>query len=317
MSGPRVVVTGAGSFIGRALCSRLERSGQRARAVTRETMRAAGGGATPDLAEFQAWDSLLADADAIVHLAARAHVLEERSPDPLGEFRRINVTGALRVAEAAVRCGVRRLVFVSSVGVHGTLSGQRIWRETDAPQPAEPYSQSKWEAELALRALADRTHLELVVVRPPLAYGPHVPGNMLRLMQLVARGWPLPFGAIDNRRSLVAVDNLAALLELCVSHPAAAGRTFLVADGEDVSTPQLLTALAQGLGRPIRLPRVPVAVLRALAAAAGKRREFDRLAGNLRVDATAARAILGWQPLVSFQEGIRQMTAWYQAGCPR
>lgn len=170
---------------------------------------------------------------------------------------------------------------------------------------------------MALRKLAVSSGLELVVVRPPLVYGPYVRGNMLRLMQLVAPGWPLPLGVIENRRSLIGVRNLAALLDTCSEHPAAVGQTFLIADGDDVSTPQLLAALARGLRKPSRLPRVPVAVLRTFAAVVGRRPEFERLAGSLRVDATAARERLGWRPEVSFDEEIAAMTAWYRAGGPQ
>jgi len=249
----------------------------------------------------------------VVHLAARVHVMREREPDPLGAFRRTNVEGALVAYRAACDAGVGRFVFVSSVKVHG--EGRATpYTESDAPAPLDPYGVSKLEAERALAAArAGGAPCEVTVVRPPLVYGPGVGGNFRQLLRLahVAQRWPLPLGGIDNRRSLVAVGNLADALQLLTRHPAASGRTFLVSDGLDLSTSELLARLAAALGRPARLWRVPGGLLRAAAALAGRAAQADRLLGTLTVDASRLRHELGWRPTETFETGIRKTLRWY------
>jgi UDP-glucose 4-epimerase len=305
-----VVVTGASGCIGRAVCARLAANGSAYRPVDRRDL-AAGGADAGDLVNFTGWEALLQGSSAVIHLAARAHVMRESSSDPTAAFDRDNVAGALRVAEAAASAGARRFVFVSSIGVHGTATHGGPLSEADPPAPVEPYARSKWRAECALAELAARRGLELTIVRPPLVYGPFVKGNMLRLLRLVDRGWPLPFGAVRNRRSFICADNLADVLIRCCTHPAAAGETFVVADGEDLSTRELVAALAQGLGRPALLLPVPVAVLRAAGRVTGRSGEVERLIGDLQVDAGRVRARLGWQPPVQLADGMRAMTRWY------
>jgi nucleoside-diphosphate-sugar epimerase len=291
----RVVVTGATGFIGRALSPVLAAAGHTVVPVTRNLTAGA-----------EALDASMRDADAVIHLAARAHVMREDHGDPLAEFRRVNLAGTLTVAEAAVRAGVRRFVFVSSIGVFGTSSDAHL-SEHSAIAPEEPYAISKWEAEQALRRLERESAMAAVVVRPTLVYGPHAKGNFLRLMRLVASGVPLPFAAVANSRSFIGVKNLCDLLETCVTHPRAAGQTFVAADGEDVSTSGLLTLMSHAMGRPDRQFRVPLSLLRVALTAVGRKAEFLRLTGNLQVDPRHARATLQWQPRISLQAGIEEM----------
>ena len=204
------------------------------------------------------WRKAVAGADVVLHLAARVHVMHERTRDPLAEFRRVNVDASKRLAEQAASLGVRRFVYVSSIKVNGdSTADMKPFRADDPPNPVDPYGQSKWEAEQAIRQAAAPYGMEVVIVRPPLVYGPGVRANFRSLMRWLYRGVPLPFGAVDNRRSLVALDNLCDLIISCAKHPAAIGQTFLAADGEDVSTPQLLQRLGHALGRPARRSPIP------------------------------------------------------------
>jgi nucleoside-diphosphate-sugar epimerase len=221
--------------------------------------------------------------------------------------------GTERLADAAVRGGVRRFVLVSSIGVLGNDSGGRAFTAADPPHPSEPYAVSKWEAEQRLLERVAGTAIEAVIVRPPLVYGPGVKGNFLRLLRLVNSGLPLPFAGLEARRSFVGLQNLCGLLEACIDHPAAAGRVLLAADGEDVTLPELLDAIARGLGRPARLFKVPWLLVESFASMAGRREDLARLVGSLRVDASETRQVLGWQPHVRFDAGIREMAEWYLA----
>jgi nucleoside-diphosphate-sugar epimerase len=297
MSG-RIVVTGAGGFIGRALVTHLQQAGREVVPVTR---------ATPE-----PWPEVLRDAVAVVHLAARAHVVHDTATDPMTEFRLANVAGTERLLSAAIECGVPRFVFVSSIGVLGNDSGDRAFGASDPPNPIEPYARSKWEAEQRVMALTAGTATQPVIVRPPLVYGPGVKGNFLRLLKLVDSGVPLPFAGLTAQRSFVGVDNICGLLALCIDHPAAAGRTLLAADGEDVTLPALLEAIGRGLGRPARLFRAPWGLVESLARLAGRGADLARLAGSLRVDDAVTRQLLGWQPGVRFDAGIRAMAEWYR-----
>ena len=297
MSG-RIVVTGAGGFIGRALVAHLQQAGREVVPVTR---------ATPE-----PWPEVLRGADAVVHLAARAHVVHDTATDPMSEFRGANVAGTEQLLSAAIGCSVRRFVFVSSIGVLGNDSGQRAFTAADPPNPIEPYARSKWEAEQRVMALTAGTATQPVIVRPPLVYGPGVKGNFLRLLKLVDSGVPLPFAGLTAQRSFIGIDNLCGLLAVCVDHPAAAGRTLLAADGEDVTLPALLKSIGRGLGRPVRLFRAPWGLVESLARLAGRGADLARLTGSLRVDDSVTRTTLGWQPGVPFEAGIRAMAEWYR-----
>lgn len=309
---PRVLVTGATGFVGRSLCPRLEKQGCLVRRAVRYLPDSVpvedGWVACGEIGPDTDWRAAVAGCTGVVHLAGRAHVLRERAADPLAEFRRVNVEGTLRLARTAVAAGVRRFVFVSSIGVNGCVS-TRPFVESDSPQPHDVYAVSKFEAELALASLAEESGLEVVIVRPPLVYGPGCPGNLARLIGLLRRGIPLPLGAVDNKRSLIGVDNLADLLALCLGHPAAVGQLFLASDGEDVSTPQILRGLAAGLGVPLRMIACPPRLLNILARLVGRGGDFERLCSSLQVDSFKARHVLGWLPQVSVQEGLRRTGA--------
>ncbi|MCX7901182.1 MAG: NAD-dependent epimerase/dehydratase family protein [Burkholderiaceae bacterium] len=303
----RVFVTGADGFIGRHLCQRLERRGFAVtRAVRGPVVSAASGRcvATGDLAACEHLVELLARHDAVVHLAGRAHVLKETAPDPRAAFQHANVDATARLARAAVGAGVRRFVFVSTIGVFGNCAEQPL-TETHAAAPVDPYAESKLLAERALAKIARPSPMETVVLRPVLVYGPHCPGNLARLARLVARGIPLPVAGFTAKRSLMGVENLCALIEKVVLHPAAAGEMFVAADGEDVSLPELMRYLADGLGVPVRLFPAPARLLALAASLTGQRAAFDKLTKPLRADVTKARALLGWSPEVSVADGLR------------
>ncbi len=313
--GTRVLVTGASGFIGRALTAHLLAS---RRFEVRASVRCASTPwpdridrmapvATGDLGPDTNWQDALSGVDTVVHLAARAHVLREATDDPLKEFRRVNVAATMNLAKQAAASGcVRRIVFISSIGVNGTATGPAPFSELDTPGPREDYAVSKLEAEQALRRVAAQSGPEIVIVRPPLVYGPNAPGNFGRLTRLVRRGIPLPLGAVDNRRSLVSLANLIDFIVTCIEHPCAANQTFLVSDGDDLSTTDLVRRMARAMGQRARLMPVPVPILMAGATLIGRREQALRLIGSLQVDISKARGVLGWAPRVSVDDGLRQ-----------
>jgi nucleoside-diphosphate-sugar epimerase len=277
--------------------------------------------AVGDLSAQTDWSEALAGVEAVVHTAARVHVMDDTAADPLTEFRRVNVAGTLNLARQAAAAGVKRFVFLSSIKVNGEATpaphpsplpkGAREkerekFSADDVPAPQDPYGVSKMEAEQGLRQIAAETGMEVVIIRPPLVYGPGVKGNFTALMRAVQRGWPLPLGAVHNQRSLVALDNLVNFIVTCLSHPQAADQTFLVSDGQDLSTTELVRGLARVAGVPARLLPVPVWALQAGAALLGKGNAVQRLCGNLQVDISKARSLLGWTPPVSVDEGLRR-----------
>ncbi|MGC1954572.1 MAG: SDR family oxidoreductase [Gammaproteobacteria bacterium] len=308
-----VMVTGGTGFVGRVLVDRLARDKRfLPRAASRRQDRCSFGAVEQvrigDLGPDTDWRAAVAGVSTVVHLAARVHVMQESEADSTDAFRRANVEGTLSLACQAVEAGVRRLVFVSSIKVNGEMTlPDRAFTPTDSPHPQDPYAVSKWEAEEGLRQLARQTGLEVVIVRPPLVYGPGVRANFRRLINLVQRGLPLPLGAVNNKRSLVAVDNLVDLLTHCIDHPAAAGQTFLVSDGEDLSTPELIRRLAKVLGRPARLIAVPPALLRLAGRLARRAQEVERVIGSLQVDISHACETLDWRPPVAVDEALRRM----------
>ncbi|AFZ66488.1 hybrid nucleoside-diphosphate sugar epimerase/sugar transferase [Deinococcus peraridilitoris] len=304
---PLVLVTGANGFVGRALCEHFVREGRHVRAVVRESAEVTPGAEPFRVHNFGLetdWSEALSGVSCVVSLAARVHVMDDTAADPLEAFRRVNVHGTLRLAHEAARCGVRRFVFVSSVKVNGEATDTTPFTEHDDPRPVDPYGLSKWEAEQALLDLAFASGMEVVIVRPPLVYGPGVKANFERLMRWASRDLPLPLGAVHNRRSMVALDNLVSFLSRVVDHPAAAGETFLVADREAVSTADLYRRLAWQYGRSGRLLRVPVWVLRALGRVLRRTDEVDRLVGSLEVSTAKATRVLGWCPPLDLDEGL-------------
>jgi nucleoside-diphosphate-sugar epimerase len=317
-----LLVTGANGFAGSALCAQLSKSRYQVRQVIRcrkedklaqlaksenaEVLTV--GGIGPDTN----WTSAIQNVDVVIHLAARVHVMRDTATYALGEFRRVNVAGTKRLAIAAAQAGVKRFVYLSSAKVVGESTNNHALSECDAPAPEEPYGISKWEAEQILHKVADETGLDVVIMRPPLVYGPRVKANFLTLMKLVDRGVPLPFGTVVNRRSLLYVGNLVDAIILCIEHPAAAGQTFLLSDGEDVSTPELIRRLAAALGRPSWLIPVPAALLNLAARTIGKADEISRLTGSLQVDSSRIRQALGWTPPFSIEQGLAETAAWYR-----
>ena len=294
----KVLVTGANGFVGRALVQELQVRGIAATGAVRG-IAGPGQCSVGDIGAHTDWRRALSGCDTVFHLAARVHVMADQDADPLAAYREVNVTATLVLAHQAAAAGVRRFVFVSSVKVNGEATTAVPFRASDAPAPCDPYGVSKMEAERALLALAAGGQMEMVIVRPPLVYGPGVKANFLNLMKLVRLGLPLPFGSVRNRRSMVALDNLVDLLIVCGTHRAAAGQVFMVSDGEDLSMPDLVRLLGSAFGRrPLLLP-VPASWLAGAARLAGKSAVAERVLGSLQVDIAATRATLGWSPPVT------------------
>jgi nucleoside-diphosphate-sugar epimerase len=305
----RVLVTGATGFVGRHLVPHLVNRGFTVRAVVRQaaTMPASVEQVViPDLREDVTWGDALNGVDAVVHLAARVHQVNETAANPLDEYRRANLAPTVRLARACGDAGVKRFVFLSSIKAAGERA---LYVESDAPEPADPYGVTKREAEAALQSIAAETKLEVVTIRPPLVYGPGVRANFHALMAAVSRGLPLPLGAVRNKRSLVAIDNLADFIATCIVHPAAANQVFLVSDGEDVSTADLIRRMGRALGKPARVIPVPAVLLSAAASVLGKSDVARRLLESACVDSSKARSLLGWTPVVSLDEGLRRVAA--------
>lgn len=306
----KVLVTGANGLIGRALCSVLDQAGiQLIRAVRSST--------TPwqvpvgDIHERTAWDPVLqAGLDVVVHLAAQVPAEGPPVADRPGQFYTVNTLGTVNLARQCAQHGVKRFVFVSTAKVMGEGQDQP-YRADDSAVPNDGYAISKWEAEQALWHIASETGMQVVVLRPPLVYGPGVKGNFLRLLQIVDGRRPLPLGCIQNRRSLVYVGNLVSAIEFCLSNPGAAGHTFMISDGEDVSTPELVRRIATALGRRPWLLPVPVAWMCLAGALLGKRAAINRLLGSLAVDITPLQA-LGWQAPCTMQAGLAATAHWYR-----
>lgn len=311
-----LLLTGATGFIGREITAALLVNGASVVAAVRahnvQGAPVAEGVRLVPVGDINArtlWQAPLVGVHTVVHCAARVHVLREQATDALAAFREVNVAGTLRLAQQAVEAGVQRFVMLSSIGVNGNQTTVPF-NEDDIPHPHNAYAVSKLEAEETLLALASQTGMEVVIIRPPLVYGPGAPGNFASLVRWVQRGLPLPLGAVRNQRSFVALDNLVSLVLLCADRarsPQAANQVFVVADGEDVSTSTLLRKVARAAGRPSRLLPVPASWLRAGAGLLGKRAVADRLLGNLQVDATKARALLGWRPVVTMDEQLAKM----------
>lgn len=253
------------------------------------------------------WSTALTNQQVVIHAAARAHIMKDEVADPLAEYRRVNVEGTLNLARQAAAAGVARFIFISTIKVNGeqTLLNQPFTVENTAA-PEDPYGISKWEAEQGLLRLAAESEMELVIIRSPLVYGSGVKGNFANMIKVVERGLPLPFGAVRNRRSLVAVDNLVDLIITCIEHPAAANQLFLAGDGHDLSTTELLQGVAKAMGKPSRLIPVPPSWLIVAAKFFGKEAMAQRLLGSLQVDISKARDLLGWEPPISVEEGLRR-----------
>jgi nucleoside-diphosphate-sugar epimerase len=304
----RVLVTGANGFVGSALCPYLAALGH---TVIPAVRRQSGITSEVVVHGAESWKAALKGCDSVIHLAARAHVMQDQEQDHLQAFRASNVDTTIDLAKLAVEAGVRRFVFMSTIKVNGEETASGCSFSPDDPvAPKDPYAISKWEAEQGLLEIAQRTGLEVVIIRPPLVYGPGVKGNFSSLIKWVKNGVPLPFGAIHNRRSMIGVGNLVNFTALCADideSPNAKGQVFLVSDGKDVSTAELLRKVAKAFRCNSRLFRVPEGLMRVAARWMGKASSADRLFGSLVVDDSKARQMLGWHPQLSMDEQLQKM----------
>jgi len=317
----RFLVTGANGFVGKPLCDELLHQGHAVRAAIRSTAQLPDGvelAVVGDIDGDTDWTEALRGVEVVIHLAARVHVMKDNAADPLAEFLRVNLHGTENLARQAARAGVKRFVYVSSIKVNGEeTTGGQCYTEQDAPSPKDAYGVSKWQAEQALQQISKETKLEIVIVRPPLVYGPGAKGNFISLLAAVDKGIPLPLSGANNARSLVYVGNLVDALIACATHPAAAGQTYLVRDGEDISTAQLVKRIAVALGRNSRSYYFPPLLLRGVAAVLGRSAQIDRLFGSLCLNDAKLRRELGWSPPHALEQGLRATADWYSGGVSR
>lgn len=311
----KVLVTGGTGFVGGAF---LAREASEGRVSLRAAVRCDGQGLPPGvepvlvagLTSTADWRKAVTGCETVLHAAARVHVIQDSAANPLTEFRRVNVEGTVNLARQSADAGVRRLVFISSVKVNG--EGSTFPYTVDSPVlPIDPYGISKWEAEQRLRQIEAETGMEVVVVRPTLVYGPGVKANFWNMMKVIQRGIPLPFAAITNKRSLIYIGNLVDALATCATHPAAAGQTYLVSDGKDISTPELLKKTANALGLQTRLFPFPLVLMRLAGKLTGTQAIVDRLAGSLSVDTTKIKRELGWTPPFTMEQGLAETASWF------
>lgn len=311
----KLLVTGASGFVGRAACTHFIRCGFQLQGIVRNVdqlhpLNSMQYVFIEDLGKQTTWADMMGGVDCVVHLAARVHVMKEESSLALSEFRRINVDATARLARQAAAAGVRRFIFMSTVKVNGehTKHGERFTAEDD-PRPEDAYGISKYEAEQLLKQIASETGMELVIIRPPLVYGPAVKANFKLMMRWLSLGIPMPLKGVKyNRRSFVALDNLLDLIVTCIHHPAAANQTFLVSDAEDMSTAELLNRLGQAMGRPTRLFYVPLSLLKLGLKLINKFEIYQRLCCSLQLDISKTQRLLGWTPPISMEEGLRRAT---------
>lgn len=308
-----VLVTGASGFVGCHVVSYLQDSGYSVVGAVRKAPDKNYEQQGPELRSSADWQPLLCGMDCVVHCAARVHQLSDQAADPLMEYRRVNTDGTMALARQAADCGVKRFIFLSSIKVNGeaTLPGEPFTEQVFSA-PEDPYGLSKYEAEQLLLALAAECAMEVVIIRLPLVYGPGVKANFRKMMRLAASGFPLPFGAIDNRRSFIYIENLCHFIELTIRHPEAANEVFLVSDGEDYSTPDLIRTIAEKMDRPCRLVNIPVRPLTWLLSCIGLQAQLLRLTSSLQLDIGKARSMLGWRPSISSRTAMSNTVSAYR-----
>lgn len=315
----KVIITGASGFVGKALCKRMVSNGWQVRGTIRSMEQATSFPAGVEVVQIKSigvdtdWSDALTEVDTVVHLAARVHVMRETASEPLKEFRKTNIEGTARLAQQAAAAGVKRFVFMSTIGVNGDSTASKPYTEEDDPAPHNMYSVSKREAEDRLAGIGAETGMEIVMVRAPLVYGPGNPGNFRSLLRIVSKGIPLPLASVGNRKSFIYVGNLVDALVTCASHPAARG-IYLVSDGEDVSTPELIRRVAAALGRPARLFPFPPSMMQLFGKLTGKSDAVERLVSSLTIDSSKIRRELEWKPPYTMEQGLKETGEWFIKG---
>lgn len=307
----RVLITGANGFVGSRLVQYLRDKGHDITRAVRDYTKE-GGDTVPtgDIGPDTDWTAALTDCEVVVHLAARVHIMNDTASNPVDLYRAVNFDGTLNLARQAARSGVRRFVYLSTIKVNGESTDRRPFTEDTDYVPTDPYAVSKWQAENSLLELSTTSDMDVVIIRPPLVYGPGVKANFLQLINLVRKGLFLPFGSVNNARSMVYLDNLVDFIYCCIQNPDAGNQVFLVSDDCDVSTPDLIRHLSRAMNSPDRLLSIPVFLLSGLFVLLGKRKLIPRLLGSLQVDISKARNLLGWKPLVSMQDGMASTVNW-------
>tara|TARA_R110002049_G_scaffold224693_7_gene396433 strand:+ start:690 stop:1652 length:963 start_codon:yes stop_codon:yes gene_type:complete len=312
----KILVTGANGFVGNALVRQLLADNYEVTGTVRSTESRLPEGVyrflIPNILDVTHWHTILESVNVVIHTAARVHVMDDSVADPLLEFRKVNVDATLNLARQAADAGVKRFIFISSIKVNGELTQlDQPFKPNDNYIPTDPYGLSKYEAEQGLLDIADETGLEVVIIRPPLIYGPNVKANFASMIKWVNKGIPLPLGVIHNQRSLVALDNLVSFIIHCIDHSKAANETFLISDGEDVSTTELLQKVASAFGKKARLIPVSVSLMTFMARLVGKGAMATRLFGSLQVDSSKARKLLDWQPVITMDEQLNKTVEAY------
>ena len=312
----KVLVTGANGFVGQALCEKLAASGVKVSCVVRPLKKTSLDPSrfnliAQDLNQEGNYQDILSNVSVVIHLAARVHVMQDQPLNPLQDFLGINLHGTLNLAKDAAAAGVRRFVYVSSIKVNGEYTDKRAFTEQDAANPQGPYAISKWQGEQALMGLSTETGMEVVIVRPPLVYGPGVKANFLTLLNIVYKSIPLPLGKIKNRRSMIYVGNLVEALIICATHSRAAGQTYLVSDNEAISTPELVHRIALIFDKPVHIFAFPISMLRFFCKIARKTQAIDRLTESLLIDSSKICRDLDWKPPYTMADGLRETVTWY------
>jgi nucleoside-diphosphate-sugar epimerase len=304
-----ILITGASGFIGQALAKEVYKAGHSVtQSIHSQSSKCLDLGKviSVDFSGKFDLDEVLSDIDVVVHTAARVHIMHDMEKDPLSAFLKVNTLGTLQIAKQASEANVKRFIFLSSIGVNGG-SNSRPFLEANIANPRDDYSLSKYEAEKGLLEICKKSKMELVIVRPPLVYGPGVKANFSSLINYATRGFPLPFGAVNNKRSLIALENLVSFISCCLAHPKAANETFLISDGEDVSTTELLRKVAAAYGKKLRLFPISTGFMASVAKLVGKKTVSDRVFGTLLIDNSKARGLLGWEPVITMDEQLKRI----------